>query len=235
MSGPTKNDIEPSRLQIQANEAQFYVSMSRGREAMHLFADSKVALREAVTRPSSGLLSERTSEAAKHEAGTGTMSIRSAGLFKWISANQPDDKHEFAHGWWRSMEFVQLLTHDFDDFEFDVIGSFLMETPPPTSTIPMPIVSGRSSNVEIIFKESWVLEPNYTVSVKSGFPGAITLLNMLEPIDPENKWLLRDFPGNYLYEPYREGAFNFSGSVKNQHLLYIMFHILSFEARHREH
>ena len=39
----------------QANEAQFYVSMSRGREAMHLFTDSKIALREAVTRPSSRL------------------------------------------------------------------------------------------------------------------------------------------------------------------------------------
>ena len=39
----------------QANEAQFYVSMSRGREAVHLFTDSKIALREAVTRPSSRL------------------------------------------------------------------------------------------------------------------------------------------------------------------------------------
>jgi hypothetical protein len=39
----------------QANEAQFYVSMSRAREAIHLFTDSKVALREAVTRPSSRL------------------------------------------------------------------------------------------------------------------------------------------------------------------------------------
>jgi hypothetical protein len=39
----------------QANEAQFYVSMSRAREAMHLFTDSKAALREAVTRPSSRL------------------------------------------------------------------------------------------------------------------------------------------------------------------------------------
>src|SRR5262245_31730073 len=39
----------------QANEAQFYVSMSRAREAMHLFTDSKVALREAVTRPSNRL------------------------------------------------------------------------------------------------------------------------------------------------------------------------------------
>jgi hypothetical protein len=36
----------------QANEAQFYVSMSRARKAMHLFTDSKVALREAVTRKS---------------------------------------------------------------------------------------------------------------------------------------------------------------------------------------
>jgi hypothetical protein len=39
----------------QVNEAQFYVSMSRGREALHLFTDSKVALRETVTRPSSRL------------------------------------------------------------------------------------------------------------------------------------------------------------------------------------
>jgi ATP-dependent exoDNAse (exonuclease V) alpha subunit len=36
----------------QANEAQFYVSMSRARKAMHLLTDSKVALREAVTRKS---------------------------------------------------------------------------------------------------------------------------------------------------------------------------------------
>jgi len=38
----------------QANDAQFYVTMSRARWAMHVFTDSKVALRDAVTRPSSG-------------------------------------------------------------------------------------------------------------------------------------------------------------------------------------
>ena len=36
----------------QANQAQFYVSMSRARASMHLFTDSKVALKEAVMRPS---------------------------------------------------------------------------------------------------------------------------------------------------------------------------------------
>jgi len=39
----------------QTNQAQFYVSMSRARAAMYLFTDSKVALREAVCRPSERL------------------------------------------------------------------------------------------------------------------------------------------------------------------------------------
>jgi ATP-dependent exoDNAse (exonuclease V) alpha subunit len=47
----------PVRSFSQANEAQFYVSMSRARFAMHVFTDSKVALRDAVTRPSKRLSS----------------------------------------------------------------------------------------------------------------------------------------------------------------------------------
>src|ERR1700736_1466793 len=45
----------PVRAFSQANEAQFYVSMSRARFAMHVFTDSKVALRDAVSRPSKRL------------------------------------------------------------------------------------------------------------------------------------------------------------------------------------
>src|ERR1700733_5168066 len=47
----------PVRSFSQANEAQFYVTMSRARWAMHVFTDSKVALRDAVTRPSKRLSS----------------------------------------------------------------------------------------------------------------------------------------------------------------------------------
>ena len=157
--------------------------------------------------------------------------MRSAGLFEWISRSQPDVNHEFAHGWWNLAEFLQGLAHDFEDFEFDVITSFPMETPPPSSIVTMPVVSARRPNLEIIFKESWVIEPNYTVTVKWGFPDPIILLNILEPIDHWNKWLLRGFPSNYLCEPYREGSSAFSGSVKNQHLLYSLFHILSCQAK----
>jgi hypothetical protein len=57
----------PVRAFSQANEAQFYVSMSRGRSAMHLFTDSKVALREAVTRPSKRLSSWELVEGAEKD------------------------------------------------------------------------------------------------------------------------------------------------------------------------
>jgi hypothetical protein len=39
----------------KASEAHFYVSISRARASVHLFTDSKVALKEAVTRPSERL------------------------------------------------------------------------------------------------------------------------------------------------------------------------------------
>jgi hypothetical protein len=59
----------PVRAFSQANEAQFYVSMSRARSAMHIFTDSKVALRDAVTRPSERLsFSELVRDAEKERA-----------------------------------------------------------------------------------------------------------------------------------------------------------------------
>jgi ATP-dependent exoDNAse (exonuclease V) alpha subunit len=57
----------PVRAFSQANESQFYVSMSRARSAMYVFTDSKVALREAVTRPSKRLSSWELRDEAERD------------------------------------------------------------------------------------------------------------------------------------------------------------------------
>jgi hypothetical protein len=57
----------PVRAFSQANEAQFYVSMSRARYATHVFTDSKVALRDAVTRTSKRLSSWELVDGAEKE------------------------------------------------------------------------------------------------------------------------------------------------------------------------
>jgi hypothetical protein len=51
----------------QTNAAQFYVSMSRARHAMHLYTDSKAALKEAVMRPSERLSPLELLEGIKSE------------------------------------------------------------------------------------------------------------------------------------------------------------------------
>src|SRR5690349_4517720 len=65
----------PVRSFSQVNEAQCYVSMSRARSAIYLFTDSKVALPEAVARPSKrlsswelldGVAKDRTLQAELH-------------------------------------------------------------------------------------------------------------------------------------------------------------------------
>ena len=67
--------------------------------------------------------------------------MRSLALYNWISANQPGANCEFAHGWWESAEFLQLLSSDFESFDFGVLTSYSMETPPPSSFVTMPVVS----------------------------------------------------------------------------------------------
>ena len=51
----------------------------------------------------------------------------------WIVKNQPEQENEYYTGWWDSMEFVRRLSEDFSSFHFDVIDTFVMDTPPPTS------------------------------------------------------------------------------------------------------
>jgi hypothetical protein len=69
----------PVRSFSQANEAQFYVSMSRGRCGMLIFTDSKVALREAVTRRSRRLsFWELVAKADKERASQSELERRRA-------------------------------------------------------------------------------------------------------------------------------------------------------------
>ena len=76
----------PVRSFSQANEAQFYVSMSRGRCGMLIFSDSKVALREAVTRRSRRLsFWELVAKADKERASQSELERRRA---------KPQEKHQ---------------------------------------------------------------------------------------------------------------------------------------------
>ena len=151
---------------------------------------------------------------------------------EWIITNQPDLKNEYYKGWWDSIEFIRRLNEDFSNFKFGVIDSFLMDTPPPTIQLKMPLLIGRSNYFEVILKESWVVEPDWTVSIERKQKGEIELFGFVESIDQECKWLLNGFKAEYLYPSYASDLLKFSGSVRNKHLLYGLFQILeNYEQR----
>jgi quercetin dioxygenase-like cupin family protein len=73
----------------QTNEAQFYVSMSRARKAMHLVTDSKAALREAVCRSSTRLSPwELIQEAERQNALKAVMEMQRVGAMQANRENE---------------------------------------------------------------------------------------------------------------------------------------------------
>ncbi|MCF7792055.1 MAG: hypothetical protein K9M56_08670 [Victivallales bacterium] len=145
---------------------------------------------------------------------------------KWVMKNQIDCEHDYYKGWWDSVEFIRKLVIDFPLFEFDVIKTFMMDTPPPTTKIPMPLLDAKSENFELFFKESWVIEPDWTVSIKGKLKEPLELYNFIKEIDQNMKWLLRGIDNKYIFPTYNDKAEKFTGSVRNKHLLYGLFQIL---------
>ena len=152
-------------------------------------------------------------------------------LNEWIEENQIDINHDYAKGWNDLMDFIFKLQCEFDEFEFQVIKSYEMITPPPSTKIIMPIFLAKSKNYQIIFKESWVLEPDWIVSVARNTMGAINLKPIVEDINPTNKWLFDGMDEDFIYGSYSLEAEKFTCCVKNKHLLYTMFYLLNKEGK----
>jgi len=146
---------------------------------------------------------------------------------KWIEENQISKNHDYAKGWNDLMDFVFKLQCEFDEFEFEVIKSYDMLTPPPSSKIKMPIFIAKSKKYQIIFKESWVLEPDWTVSVERNTKKIVNLRSFVEDINPTNKWLLDGMEKDYIFGPYSVQAKKFTCCVKNKHLLYTLFYLIT--------
>ena len=146
---------------------------------------------------------------------------------KWIEENQIGKNHDYAKGWNELMDFVFKLQCEFDEFEFKIIKSYEMLTPPPSSKITMPIFMAKSNRYQIIFKESWVLEPDWTVSVKRNIKEIISLRPFIEDINLSNKWLLDSMDKDYVFGNYSVQAKEFTCCIKNKHLLYTLFYLLT--------
>ena len=158
-------------------------------------------------------------------------SVRSPNLYRWLQDCQLDAKHVYYHGWADSRDFLMELADHHDHFEFGVDSTFMMMTPPPSSEIPMPIVSVKSSGFSVTFVENWLAEPYFAVSIRRRLPGVVCLCGFVAPIQPEQKWVLEHFPKELIFQPPSDIALDITGSVANRCMLYGLLHLLMFIER----
>ena len=126
---------------------------------------------------------------------------------------------------------MELAEH-YPMFAFAVHATFLLTTPPPSSEIPMPIVTAQSKMVTVTFVENWLMEPFFTVSVRREFPGPLLLCGFVENIDSQQPWLVEHLPKQLVYGPVSDDALEFTGAVQNRHILFGLFRILEFQEQH---
>jgi hypothetical protein len=119
-------------------------------------------------------------------------------LSEWIEKHQIDDSHDYSKGWNELMYFVFELQSEFGNYEFEVIGSYKMLTPPPSSRIIMPVFMAKSKFQKLIFKESWVIEPDWVVSIETSSKLNINIKPLIEEVDLERKWIFDGFEEKYI-------------------------------------
>jgi hypothetical protein len=152
--------------------------------------------------------------------------MKSLGLYRWLNDCQLNPKHPYYHGWAESRNLLMELADKCVAFEFSVLATFSMDTPPPTSQIPMPVVKACSHQFSVVFVENWIMEPFYTVSVRRK-PGERLLLHgFVELIGEDRPWLTRHLPARFVYGPVSEEAKEFVGAIANAHMLFAFFKLL---------
>lgn len=138
------------------------------------------------------------------------------------------------YGLGRLQDFLIELAESYPTFNFGVSGTYELTTPPPSSQIPMPIVTAASKLFRVSFVENWLLEPYFTVSIERQFAGPLILCGFIDHIADTDGWLLRDMPKELTYGPAQDEAVKFTGAVQNRHILFALFRVLEFneQARH---
>jgi hypothetical protein len=154
--------------------------------------------------------------------------MRSPGLYRWLQECQLDPKHEYYHGWAESRDFLMELAEHYPRFEFAVAGTFMLMTPPPSSEIPIPLVTASSKLFKMTFVENWVMEPYYTVSISREHSGRLVLSGFVEQIETGRSWLIEHVPDSVRFSPVTEDALQFTGAVQNRHMLFGLFRILEY-------
>lgn len=88
-------------------------------------------------------------------------------LDRWVCEHQPDSEQSYGKGWWDFIEDIRRFADKLQLREIDVVGSYILHTPPPGETLLSPVVAFQTPGCCVHLKHDFgQWDAPWTISVK---------------------------------------------------------------------
>lgn len=149
---------------------------------------------------------------------------------RWVNDNNPPVHLEYVKGWWDYVEILQRLMDKFAIQESQVVGTYIMKTPPPQEELLMPVVKLKMKNVELIVKYDFGTFPEtWTISAKSSNAHVGPTLGLFNPNPDLRLKTVSGFEPAWVYPPYCESPTRFSCELRDEWDLAAFIRLVSNE------
>ena len=149
---------------------------------------------------------------------------------RWVNDNNPPAHLEYGKGWWDYVEILQRLMDKFAIEEAQVVGTYIMKTPPPQEELLMPVVKLKMKTVDLIVKYDFGTFPEtWTISTKSSTSHVGPTLGLFNRNTDLRLKTVSGFEPGWVYPPYCESQTRFSCELQDEWDLAAFIRLVSNE------
>jgi|GEM_PF-1416106 len=154
---------------------------------------------------------------------------------QWVSDNNPDSSLSYGKGWWDYIEFVRLICDKFDCSKITVVSTYIMETPPPTEKLLMPVISLEIKPIKFIMKTDFgVLPPYWTISVIRDDDSDLKTYGIFNPEEDLRGANISGFSEEWIFPPYSISHTKFTCQVDDEWDVYALIKIIIADDREKK-
>lgn len=149
---------------------------------------------------------------------------------RWVSEHNPPEKSEYGKGWWDYVEIIQRLmdTHDIEHAE--VVGTYLMKTPPPTEELLMPVVKLEIRTAVFLLKYDFGVWPDHwTLSTMRSAPYTSPTFGLFDAVTDLRGQTVAGFEPEWLYPPYSESPGKFTCKLSDEWDVAMCIRLMAYE------
>jgi hypothetical protein len=139
---------------------------------------------------------------------------------RWVGDNNIPSRYEYGKGWWDYVELIRRFVSKHEVEQVQVIGHYVIETPPPRERLPMPAVALTRGGVLVALKYDfgagcrWPRE--WTVSVRRPTPYRGPTFGLFDPSLDLRQAAVEGFMPDFVFGPYRENQSEFTCEVDDE-------------------